>query len=195
MRNYLYFRTTFQLRKTVKMCFCQKQHILMGLCLLKYFKISTIYKHTIFQVRKISILSILCIINQFSSRAQSNFAPLNEDYSNLIERYEIKSGSLLNLHSNIKPVRRKDLVKLSVNLETEEKVKLSKTDLFNLAYLQNDSWEWLDDAKLPQSDSKKAIWKHLFIKKPDFYSTQNKELDFRQLSRSDNFIVFFNKSN
>jgi hypothetical protein len=149
----------------------------MGLCLLKYFKISTIYKHTIFQVRKISILSILCIINQFSSRAQSNFAPLNEDYSNLIERYEIKSGSLLNLHSNIKPVRRKDLVKLSVNLETEEKVKLSKTDLFNLAYLQNDSWEWLDDAKLPQSDSKKAIWKHLFTKKPDFYSIQNKDFD------------------
>jgi len=110
--------------------------------------------------------------------AQSNFAPLNEDYSNLIERYEIKSGSLLSLHTNIKPVRRKDIVKLSVDLESDEKAKLSKTDRFNLAYLQNDSWEWLDNEKLPQSDSKKPLWKHLFRKKSDFYSNQTKDIDF-----------------
>ncbi|MFN3488415.1 MAG: capsule assembly Wzi family protein [Emticicia sp.] len=110
--------------------------------------------------------------------AQSNFAPLNEDYSNLIERYEIKSGSLSGLHTNIKPVRRKDLVKLSVDLETDKKAKLSKTDRFNLAYLQNDSWEWLDDEKLPQSNSQKPLWTHLLRKKSDFYSTQTKDIDF-----------------
>jgi hypothetical protein len=150
----------------------------MGLCLLKYFKISTGYLNIPLRFLEFSLLVLFLFLWQLSGFAQSNFAPLNEEYSNLIERYEIKSGSLLNLHTNIKPLRRIDLVKLSVDLETDEKAKLSKTDRFNLVYLQNDSWEWLDDTKLPQSDSKKAIWKHLFIKKPDFYSTQNKELDF-----------------
>ena len=149
----------------------------MRLCLIKYINISAGYLNIPLRFCEFSLLVLLLFLGQLSGFAQSNFAPLNEDYSNLIERYEIKSGSLLNLHSNIKPVRRKDLVKLSIDLETEEKVKLTKTDRFNLAYLQNDSWEWLDDAKLPQSDSKKAIWKHLFIKKPDFYSIQNKDLD------------------
>ncbi len=174
----MYFRTTLQLQKTIKICFCQKLHILMGLCLLKYFKISTGYLTIPLRFREFSLLVFLLFLRQMSSFAQSNFTPLNEEYSNLIERYEIKSGSLLHLHSNIKPVRRKDLVKLSVDLETEEKVKLSQTDHFNLAYIQNDSWEWLDDSKLPQSDSKKAIWKYLYTKKTDFYSIQNKELDF-----------------
>lgn len=150
----------------------------MRLCFIKYFKFSTGNKNTTLLFRKLSILFFLFLISKSGLKAQSNFAPLNEDYSNLIERYEIKSGSLSSLHTNIKPVRRKDLVKLSVDLETEEKAKLSKTDRFNLAYLQNDSWEWLDDAKLQQSDSKKPLWTHLFRKKSDFYSTQSKDIDF-----------------
>lgn len=150
----------------------------MRLCFIKYLKYITIQSTATLLFQKLRILLFLFFISQLGLMAQSNFAPLNEDYSNLIERYEIKSGSLSSLHTNIKPVRRKDLVKFSVDLETDEKVKLSKTDRFNLAYLQNDSWEWLDDAKLPQSDNKKPLWTHLFKKKSDFYSTQNKDIDF-----------------
>lgn len=150
----------------------------MGLCFLKYHKFSTGYLNIPLRFREFNILVFLLFLGPLSGFAQSTFAPLNEDYTNLIERYEIKSGSLSSLHTNIKPVRRKDLVKLSVDLETDEKAKLSKTDLFNLAYLQNDSWEWLDDTKFLQSNSKKPLWTHLFKKKSDFYSTQNKDLDF-----------------
>ncbi len=150
----------------------------MGLCFIKYLKSATIQCTAPLLSGQFSMLFFLFLFSLTSTTAQSNFAPLNEDYSNLIERYEIKSGSLSSLHTNIKPVRRKDLVKFSVDLETDEKAKLSKTDRFNLSYLQNDSWEWLDDTKLPQSDSKKPLWTHLFRKKADFYSNQTKDIDF-----------------
>ncbi|WP_394990252.1 capsule assembly Wzi family protein [Emticicia sp.] len=123
-------------------------------------------------------LTILFGIFLLKTSAQSTYTPLNDDYSHLIERYEIKSGSLSNLHSNIKPVRRKDLVKLTTDLEKDIKTKLSKVDSFNLAYLQNDSWEWLDDEKLTQNDSKKSFLKHFLKKKSDFYNFQNKDADF-----------------
>ena len=122
-------------------------------------------------------LTIFLGIILFKTSAQSIYAPLNDDYSHLIERYEIKSGSLSNLHSNMKPVRRKDLVKLTVDIENNAKIKLSKADSFNLAYLQNDSWEWLDDEKFIQNTSKKPFLKHFLTKKSDFYSFQNKDID------------------
>lgn len=150
----------------------------MGLCLLKYLEFSTGCPHASLLFRRFSLLLFFLIAIPFYGFAQSTFAPLNEEYTNLIERYEIKSGSLMGLHSTTKPIRRKDLVKLSTELESNEKVNLSKTDRFNLNYLQNDSWEWLDDTKLPQSDSKKTLWKHLFRKKSDFYSNQTKDIDF-----------------
>ena len=68
-------------------------------------------------------LTILFGIFLLKTSAQSTYTPLNDDYSHLIERYEIKSGSLSNLHSNIKPVRRKDLVKLTTDLEKDIKTK------------------------------------------------------------------------
>ncbi len=154
----------------------------MKLCLIKYPKLAVFENRTqLFgnmKIGKVLVLILFCIFINHKIYSQSVFAPLNDDYSNLIERYEIKSGSLLNLHSNIKPVRRKDLVKLSVDLENDQSVKLSKSDIFNLQYLQNDSWEWLDNEKLPQSDSKKPLWTHLFKKKADFYNVQNKDVDF-----------------
>jgi hypothetical protein len=122
-------------------------------------------------------LTIFLGIFLLKTSAQSTYAPLNDDYSNLIERYEIKSGSLSNLHSNIKPVRRKDLVKLTTDIENNALLKLSKTDIFNIKYLQNDSWEWLDDDKFTQSNNKKPFLKQFLKKKSDFYSSQNKDID------------------
>lgn len=122
-------------------------------------------------------LTIIFVLFLLKISAQSTYAPLNDDYLHLIERYEIKSGSLLNLHSNIKPVRRKDLVKLTTDLENDVKLRLSKADSFNLTYLQNDSWEWLDNEKSPQNNSKKTFLKQFLKKKSDFYSFQNQDVD------------------
>ncbi len=122
-------------------------------------------------------LIVIFVLFLLKTSAQGNYAPLNDDYSHLIERYEIKSGSLLNLHSNMKPVGRKDLVKLTTDFKNNIIIKHSKSDIFNLTYLQNDSWEWLDDENLLQSNAKKPFLKQFLKKKSDFYNSQNKDLD------------------
>ncbi|WP_238806493.1 capsule assembly Wzi family protein [Emticicia aquatica] len=152
----------------------------MTIFILKYIKIFTTKTLKFTNLAHLSVgVALLGFLLFFSSEisAQSTFAPLNEDYSNLIERYEIMSGSLSNLHTTIKPVRRKDLIKLTINLENDSTLKLSKVDHFNLEYLQNDSWEWLEQEKSSQNNSKKPLLTHLLKKKSDFYYVQNKDID------------------
>jgi len=122
---------------------------------------------------RLSFIFLLGVIS-FSSSAQSTFTPLNNDYLHFIERYEIKSGKLSNkFFSNVKAVGRKDLVGFTVDLEKDSTASLSKVDRFNLAYLQNDSWEWLaenypdgmGESKTNQNNTKKAFLKHFLQKK------------------------------
>lgn len=118
------------------------------------------------------ILSLLFFLS-LTSFGQSVLVPLNTDYYHLIDRYEIKSGKLSNeFHSNFKGYNRKAIVNLTKTVEP-----ISDTDKFNLQYLQNDSWEWLPDSLLKQSDSKNPIFKKLYRKKSDFVSYQDKEFD------------------
>ncbi len=154
------------------------------------FRKSTNIKHHIYQktidivfvqvnfmkhFRQLLIFFAFFSVNQAFS--QSLLSPLSDDYSHLIERYEIKSGVLANFHSNVKPIRRKDLVELSQKIENSSESKLSKADKFNLRYLQNDSWEYLDSSKMAQNFNKKPLWKHFFKTKSDFYQSHSKEFD------------------
>ncbi len=134
---------------------------------------------------RLSFIFFLGVIS-FGSSAQSTFTPLNNDYSHFIERYEIKSGKLSNaFYSNVKPIGRKDLVRLTVDLEKDSSAKLSRTDHFNLNYLQNDSWEWLadsypegmSDSKAWQNNTKKPFLKHFFQRKSDVYYFHNEDFD------------------
>lgn len=114
-----------------------------------------------------------------TSFGQSVLAPLNQDYSHLIERFEIKSGELSNdFHSNLKPFERLGIIKLTERVENNPEIKLSSVDDWNLNYLQNDSWEWLKRSEISQSDSKKPILKYIYRKKSDFFNTRNKDIDF-----------------
>ena len=45
-------------------------------------------------------LTIIFVLFLLEISAQSTYAPLTDDYSHLIERYEIKSGSLLKAASS-----------------------------------------------------------------------------------------------
>lgn len=115
----------------------------------------------------------------FPAYGQSVLAPLNQDYSHLIERFEIKSGELSNdFHSNLKPFERLGIIKLTERLEKNSEVILSNVDEWNLQYLQNDSWEWLRPEKENQSDSKKPLLKYLYLKKSDFFHVSTKDIDF-----------------
>ncbi len=124
------------------------------------------------QILTMRIAILFCFLT-FHSYSQSVLAPLNSDYYHLIDRYEVRSGKLSNeFHSNFKGYNRRAIVNL-----TENTFRASEADKFNLQYLQNDSWEWLSDSLMYQSDSKKAILKKLYRKKSDFASYQDRDFD------------------
>lgn len=131
-----------------------------------------------FVKKPLLFLSVICFTTLYSF-GQSVFIPLNQDYSHLIERFEIKSGELSDdFHSNVKPFERLGVIKLTERVENDPSVRLSKVDEFNLYYLQNDSWEWLKADKIGQSNSKKPILKYIYRKKSDFFNVSNKDIDF-----------------
>lgn len=107
--------------------------------------------------------------------AQSVYLPLNQDVYHLVERYEIKAGKLSDrLPTHAKPYLRKSVAKFADTI-SRHLTTLSKADRFNLAYLQNENWEWSDST---QNDSKKAILKKIYRKKSDFYHVQTEDFDF-----------------
>lgn len=109
-------------------------------------------------------------------KAQSALVPLSQEYSHLVERFEIKSGRLsTDIHSGLKPFERKSVVLLTQRIDTSRNVYLSTVDKWNLVYLQNDSWEWLDEQHIEQSNSFRPILKYIYRKKSDFFHIQTKE--------------------
>lgn len=149
------------------------QNYKMNLNKLKLLRDLYVFSHQLTILYFMRFIFALTLLIQLNSSAQGVFAPLNTDYYHLIDRYEIKGGKLSNeFHSNFKGYNRKSIVNL-----TEEVRPISRADSFNLTYLQNDSWEWLDDENLTQAASKKPIFKQLYKKKADFISYQNKDFD------------------
>lgn len=127
--------------------------------------------------KKVLILTlILCAFISVFAQAQSVFVPLNQDYEHLIDRYEIKRGKFSEgFHTTIKPYTRKGIIQLVDSVKNDKSIQLSERDEFNLAYLQNDSWEW---SKLRNSKVKgKALWNVFYEKKADAYSTSDDVLD------------------
>lgn len=107
------------------------------------------------------------------------FAPLHAQHTyirtgglseHILDRLEIKSGSLANdyFHSTLKSYRRKAIANyidsFPVNTTT-----LSDRDYANMAYLINDNFEW---SKQTGSNSKRPILKQFYQKKAAWYSAQ-----------------------
>ncbi len=117
----------------------------------------------------------MLISNLFS---QSVYAPLNKDYEHLIDRYEIKSGKIYqNIHTQLKPFQRKDIVNLVDTLEKNLNESLTNIDKFNLNFLKQDSFEWTDSSTF-NSNSDKSLYKKIYQKKSDFYHYQDSTFDF-----------------
>jgi hypothetical protein len=108
------------------------------------------------------------------SIAQSNYAPLNEDYYHWIDRYEVKAGRLVSeIFTTIKPYKRSAIIGFIDSVKKYE-VFRSQTDQFNYEYLSNDSWEW---SGTTTSDSNHPVFKHLYKKKSDFYAVNTADFD------------------
>jgi hypothetical protein len=117
---------------------------------------------------------LLVLLPPFLVDAQSNYAPLNEDYYHWIDRYEIKTGTTLpQVFTSVKPYKRSSIISLLDSAKALG-VFTSKTDQFNLEYLNNDSWEW---SRAESSNSKKPFLKHLYKKKPDFFYADVPDFD------------------
>jgi hypothetical protein len=119
-------------------------------------------------------LSGLLIIGISHLYGQSVFVPLNKDYYQLLDRYEIRNGSFSNtFHTSVRPIERKAVVEFIDSLHIDSS-KLSRSDRFNFSYLQNDNWEWSSHA---DNNSKRPIFKRIYRNKSDFFHFQNEDLD------------------
>ena len=119
---------------------------------------------------------ILCLSIDYISKSQSVFAPLNEDYYHLIDRYEIRRGKFSEgFHTTVKPYTRKGIVRLVDSVWADNSIYLSPQDKFNHEYLQNDSWEWTKSDTIGKS--RKPLWNTFYFRKADAYSSSNNELD------------------
>ena len=107
--------------------------------------------------------------------SQSTNTPLNEDYYQRIDRYEVKSGRIAaELFTSVKPYKRVAIVAMVDSLQTNENVFQSPADKFNLEYLRNDSWEW---SQAETNESKKYFLKGLYKKKSDLFYVDKPEFD------------------
>lgn len=109
-------------------------------------------------------LLVLLVFCPFWLAAQSTYAPLNESYYHLIDRYEVKSGQITPyIFTTVKPYKRSDIVDF-LDSANSEGLFTSRADKFNLEYFQNDNWEW---ARPQSMDSKKPVLKYFYKKKSD----------------------------
>lgn len=123
-------------------------------------------------LRSVCVL-LLVLCSYFETKSQSVYAPLTKEYSHLVDRHEIMSGTNSNiLHTSFKPYAREDVYELASSSQNDTNLILSKRDKFNLQYLQEDNWEWSDSSETT-GNSKKPIFKYLYRKKNAAFHMQS----------------------
>ncbi|MFY7827027.1 MAG: hypothetical protein ACOVQ4_07875 [Flectobacillus sp.] len=119
------------------------------------------------------ILFILLVIDH--TQAQSVFVPLNTDYYDLLDRYEIKYGRFSKtFHTGIKPYTRSDVAQFVETIAQDPNLKADYIDQYNFKYFLNDNWEWIST---PPDSSKSSLWKYFYKKPSDAYSIHNNDID------------------
>lgn len=125
--------------------------------------------------RAIFFLTSLLTVLQVSVYGQSVYAPLDDDYYDLIDRYYIqhqKESPLI--FTSVKPYERAEIAAVIDTLS--KKTSLAGRDLFNIKYLKDDNWEFLPSDK-EIGNSSKPLLKHLYKKKSDLYHKRTKDFD------------------
>ncbi|MBK0403416.1 hypothetical protein I5M27_10495 [Adhaeribacter sp. BT258] len=135
----------------------------------------------------------------FSVSAQSTYVPLDADKYRLIDRYALKyADSIPELHTSIKPYKRETVAKLAQKVLRHE-TNLSKADRFNLTYLLQDNWDYVQ-TEAPQfstdssgnkvavtevfpaedfNESRKPILKHFYRNKTDLFHVETEDFTLR----------------
>ncbi|HEY8510361.1 MAG TPA: hypothetical protein VIL31_00285 [Cyclobacteriaceae bacterium] len=105
---------------------------------------------------------------------QSNYAPLNDDYYHLLDRYEIRAGRVFDeIFTSAKPYKRSDIAHY---LDTVASLGLfeSQSDAFNNEYFRNDNWEW---ARPETNESRKPWFNTFYKKKSDLFYVDQPDFD------------------
>jgi len=125
-------------------------------------------------MRIFTVTLFICYVS--ASFAQSTYTPLDQDYYNIIDRFDIKANSG-NIFTSVKPYLRKDIAALADTLLKDSTFHFSNVDKRNLKYLQDDNWEWSHSSD--SGNSKKSILKKLYQKKDAFYELGTKGFQFQ----------------
>lgn len=127
------------------------------------------------ELRRGGIITLFLVGLRLISWGQSSNAPLNPDYYDLINRYEIRSGSFAgDFQMNTMPYRR-DAIAAFLDSAKKEEVFQSKADQFNLDFLSGDNWEHIEF----DPSSKKPFLKHLYKTQADLYSVDIQDFQLR----------------
>ncbi|WP_175574402.1 hypothetical protein [Algoriphagus marinus] len=106
--------------------------------------------------------------------AQGSYVPYDRDYYHRFERYEILQGSNNSIfQTGFKPLRRDLLGKYLDSLSNDPVIK-SRSDQFNLSYLSQDNWEFVDRET---SLSKKPFLNALYKRPGDLAYYHSDEFD------------------
>ncbi|MFC4873101.1 hypothetical protein [Negadavirga shengliensis] len=125
-------------------------------------------------MRLFFVLGLVILTGMVHVRAQSAYIPYNRDYYHLIDRYEILNGSFSGtFHTGTKPYRRDQLADFLKNFE-ENLFMESRSDLFNLRYLRQDSWEFHEE-EAPVA--KKSLGKNFYKTPSDFFYYRDSVFD------------------
>jgi len=117
---------------------------------------------------------VLVLAFSFSSYGQSAFAPFSRDYYHLIERYEIRKGSLSStLYTGFKPFRRDHIASYLTEIGADSS-GFSAADVFNLDYLGKDSWEFISEVA-PKSE--RGFISGLYATPADFFHYRDSVFD------------------
>ncbi len=120
---------------------------------------------------RIIFLILCCLVTATNILAQSSYAPLNEDYYHLIERYEISSGhQTTGFETSLMPYRRRAIGHFVDSLTLENP---SSQDKFNRRYLANDNWDY---SRTADSLRENALLTYFFRRPSDFWHRQRKDI-------------------
>lgn len=113
---------------------------------------------------RFSFILLLCLflfsLAPTSLLAQGSYVPYDRDYYHRIERYEILQGKNNTIfQTGFKPLRRDLLGKYLDSLALDPVIQ-SRSDQFNLAYLSQDNWEFVNrETPLSQKPFLKSLYK------------------------------------
>lgn len=122
----------------------------------------------------VSLLTTTFWIFSHALLAQSAWAPQDESYYHLLDRYEIRQGHFSeHFFTSFKPISRKAIAGFAEDVLDSAQLELSATDKFNLRFLLNDNWEWTPAAEVRQE----PLLKYFYRAKPDLYHVQTPDFD------------------